>query len=305
MISFSKLGNYGRLGNQLFQYAFLRTQAERLGVKFYCPTWEGDSIFNLGDEGARCAEFVPRTYYEDHSNGYNLDATQIQDGTDIAGFFQSDKYFKKGDVHRWFSFNESLFVAVNKKYSDINFSESTGLHVRLGDYTTPQLVFYVPRPEFYKKALELVDHKRSILVFSDDVVFAKKYLKGIPGNFVYMEKNKGYEDLYLMSKCRDVVISSSSFSWWAAFLNTYSDKKVVMPASWFLPGGKTANNDIFVEGWIRLRAHRFYDYYYIKYLPNIIRVYSGRISKSIDLLRRDGVVSAMNEIKKFVLKRQR
>ena len=40
----------GGLGNQLFQYSFLRTQAERLGVKFYCPNWIGDEIFDLNDK---------------------------------------------------------------------------------------------------------------------------------------------------------------------------------------------------------------------------------------------------------------
>ena len=52
MLSFSKLGNYGRLGNQLFQYAFLRMTARRLGTQFFCPKWDGDDIFNLNDEGA-------------------------------------------------------------------------------------------------------------------------------------------------------------------------------------------------------------------------------------------------------------
>jgi hypothetical protein len=53
MISFPKLGNYGRLGNQLFQYAFLRSSARRLGVQFHCPKWDGGDIFDLDDLG-RC-----------------------------------------------------------------------------------------------------------------------------------------------------------------------------------------------------------------------------------------------------------
>ena len=56
MISFCKLGNYGRLGNQLFQYAFLRMTARRLGTQFFCPKWDGDDIFNLNDEGERASE---------------------------------------------------------------------------------------------------------------------------------------------------------------------------------------------------------------------------------------------------------
>jgi len=37
MISFKKLLVLGGLGNQMFQYAFLRVTAERLGVKFFLP----------------------------------------------------------------------------------------------------------------------------------------------------------------------------------------------------------------------------------------------------------------------------
>ena len=46
MIAFTRLGKMGQFGNQLFQYAFLyaflRTTAQRLGVKFYCHEWIGD-----------------------------------------------------------------------------------------------------------------------------------------------------------------------------------------------------------------------------------------------------------------------
>lgn len=57
MISFSTLGKNGlRLGNQLFQYAFLRTQAEQLRVDFYCPHWIGDDIFSLKDHKIRSVE---------------------------------------------------------------------------------------------------------------------------------------------------------------------------------------------------------------------------------------------------------
>jgi hypothetical protein len=60
VISFSKLGSMGRLGNQMFQYSFLRLQAQHLGVKFYCPTWLGDSMFELEDDSERHLSPVPQ-----------------------------------------------------------------------------------------------------------------------------------------------------------------------------------------------------------------------------------------------------
>ena len=96
MISFSKLGMRSRLGNHLFQYAFLRSTAQRLGVKFYCPYWIGDTVFCLDDEDERSdsPSGIVEVYKEPyHYTGFNQLAFQISDGTDIEGYFQTEKYF--------------------------------------------------------------------------------------------------------------------------------------------------------------------------------------------------------------------
>src|SRR4028119_1267925 len=95
MISFSNLGNYGRLGNQLFQYAFLRTTARRLGTQFFCPKWDGDELFNLNDEGERASEPSGIIHHFDaHPQpGFTSEALSIGDHTEIQGYFQSEKYF--------------------------------------------------------------------------------------------------------------------------------------------------------------------------------------------------------------------
>ena len=89
MIAFSKLGNYGRLGNQLFQYAFLRDRAQRLGVQFWCPEWEGDQNFDLADQGFR-ADYpsgLDKKFSQSEEAGYIESALHIDDNTDIEGYF--------------------------------------------------------------------------------------------------------------------------------------------------------------------------------------------------------------------------
>lgn len=77
-------------GNQLHRYAFLRTTAQRLGVKFLCPEWRGDKIFLLNDEQERSR--VPgatKTVYRQppENCGFVENALHIEDGTNIIGYF--------------------------------------------------------------------------------------------------------------------------------------------------------------------------------------------------------------------------
>jgi hypothetical protein len=49
VLSMSSLGKFGRFGNQLFQYAFLRICAQKNGVKVECPAWIGQTLFGHQD----------------------------------------------------------------------------------------------------------------------------------------------------------------------------------------------------------------------------------------------------------------
>lgn len=271
MISFSCLGDYGRFGNQLFQYAHLRTQAKRLGTKFYCPPWLGNEIFDLKEEGEKTSSFSPRFYYKepDFMHGFHNDAIEILDETEICGFFQSEKYFSRTDALLWFTFKEGIFDMVREKYKHLDFNNSTAIHIRLGDYHSPQMTFYTPKKSYFEKALTLTQHKKHLLVFSDDPTRAKKHLGTIADNLTFIEGNAAHEDFYLMTLCKDIICSPSSFSWWAAYLNRHLDKTIIVPERWFLPGAKSKNDDIFVDGWIRIKGHssffsHFIDVYFRK-----------------------------------------
>lgn len=48
-IQFTRLGSYGRFGNQLLQYGFLRLYAAKFGLSIECPDWIGRDLFDLDD----------------------------------------------------------------------------------------------------------------------------------------------------------------------------------------------------------------------------------------------------------------
>jgi len=271
MIAFTKLGQkgMGRFSNQLFQYAYLRSTAKRLGVKFYCPPWVGDEVFHLNDqdERAQIPEGISR-FYEGPKNdcGFNEEAMHIQDGTDVKGFFQSEKYFdNKDDVRSWFTFNEKI-TRVTERLKHIDFEQSTSMSLRAGEGYDDRREKYPLYPlDYYKKALKLVSHKKHIIIFSDRHDRARKYFSDLGyNNTIFMEDFDTYEQMYLMSQCYDHIMTNSTFAWWGAWLNDYKDKVVVLPEEWFRPGRKDKITAIACQNWIEMKSlHPIFDYHTI------------------------------------------
>lgn len=263
MISCNEFNRSG-LGNHLFRYAFLRSTAHLLSVQFYCPAWIGDEIFLLNDGNERAkAPAGINTYYREPKNccGFNENAVAIKDGTDIWGYFLSEKYYSdKEEVRKWYRFKDDKVVSVKAKYEHIDFRKSVGIHVRLGDIITERSYlpkYYVPPLKYYTSALSKIKQKKNILVFSDDVELAEKHLGGLVGNVIYMDGNRDYEDLYLMTQCHDFVCSASTLSWWGAWLNGTEGKTVVVPKEGALrPGGPIKNEDFWPKEWTHIQALR-------------------------------------------------
>ena len=129
---------------------------------------------------------------------------------------------------------------INKK-AKIDTVNGVGIHIRRQDYENQQEVFALLTMEYYKSAIEYITEKTNnpiFFVFSDDINWVKKmFPKYFPQwNFEYVAINNmdtDFMELELMRSCKHFIIANSTFSWWAAWLNSNPNKIIVAPKKWF------------------------------------------------------------------------
>jgi hypothetical protein len=65
-----------------------------------------------------------------------------------------------------------------------------------------------------------------------------------------MENNHAFEDMYIMSNCKNNILANSSFAWWAAYIN--SNNKVIAPSNWLGQAyqGRWRLEDLIPKEWI-------------------------------------------------------
>lgn len=170
----------------------------------------------------------------------------------VDGFFQSEKYFvhNRKELLEWFKIPEQIKEKIELKYSELLKQRTTSIHVRRGDYLRFPNHHPVQTIEYYNKSIEYLKGDTDLfIVFSDDIEWCKEYIKA--DNIIYVEDEKDYIEIYLMSLCDNNIISNSSFSWWGAWLNRNENKIVIGPKIWFGPEIQNNTNDILPEKWVK------------------------------------------------------
>jgi hypothetical protein len=179
----------------------------------------------------------------------------------VEGYFQSEKYFKnaKDDIINKFYFpKKSNIDYILNKYGSLLNQNTLSIHIRVGgDRAALQHSHKNVSTEYYltaiNKALEIDPTIENYIVFSDNIEYCKSIF-GNDENITYIENEKNYIDLFLMSMCKHNIIANSTFSWWSAYLNKNPNKIIVAPKTeWFGPSLKHLNlKDLFPQNWITL-----------------------------------------------------
>lgn len=261
MIGFNALGQLGRLGNQMFQFASLKGIARNREYEYCIPPtkseneWTDHQLFNpfkLSNTNRLNVQFIDFDRPTLVESKFSFDQKlfdECPDWVSIQGYFQSEKYFKhiREEIKGDFEFKDEILIPCKKMISNVD--NPIALHIRRTDYiTNPN---HTPlKMDYYEKALEEFNENSTILVFSDDSEWCNKQEIFSNDRFLIAEGNSNYVDLCLMTLCSGHIIANSSFSWWGAWLS--ESKKIIAPSGWF-GGSKNEHldtKDLIPENWV-------------------------------------------------------
>jgi hypothetical protein len=131
------------------------------------------------------------------------------------------------------------------------------LHIRRGDYLHHAKTIGVLDLKYFEECLKGIlenqRSERSVWIFTDSNSAALEFREKILSFNVKVrvvnppEISQSAESLLLMSLCNEIVISNSTYSWWAAVLGS-PDKRVIRPSHWFR--NLAEPEDLFPENWI-------------------------------------------------------
>lgn len=154
----------------------------------------------------------------------------------LMGDFQSHKYFEKNEreILPLFAPSYKTLDYLKEKYPIIMKLSTVSIHVRRGDYVLHEDSYLPTTLEYIKKARALFDDMQTFVYFSDDIEWCKENLR-LSDKDVFISGETDVMDLYLMSMMNHNIISNSTFSWWAAYLNKNPSKVVVSPKTWYGP----------------------------------------------------------------------
>lgn len=251
----------GQLGNQMFivaaTYALaLENNAEPLFPDFQFPPKNDRTnlignyeniFFRLNRGPMKKATSIYKEPF------YHYSTIKYKDGMEIQGYFQSEKYFKKHKMAILDLFKPSdKIVNYLKKYKNIiDHPKTVSIHFRsyLKEDPTGSL-HPTLKMEYFERAIKLFPKDSLFVVFSNDINKCKRDFAHLDKNIQFIENEMHVHDFYLMSMCKNHIISNSSFSWWAAYLNKNPNKIVIAPSIWVGPKYSMLNTkDLIPNEW--------------------------------------------------------
>lgn len=291
------------LGNQMFQYGFLRYLQEiyhinpiKIDITYYDNEkyrkyWNSGIIqFDLSVNEAAIDEvkkYKPlawnrtpgttvyrmltkleytinhRCYFE--KNRAYVDIAKYLSCEYFDGYWQSWKYLEpiRPVLLKEFQPRRPLSEKTRHFMNQICNKNSVFVGARRGDYLNNKYAqnhYGACSLEYYAAAIQYMCGKVSdpmFVFFSNDIEWVQKNLNADtlniqPEQIIYRMNQdvcSDFEELFVMSACKNAVISNSTFNFWGAWLIQDDEKIVIAPKQWFKDGSPI---DIIPNSWIKM-----------------------------------------------------
>ena len=192
--------------------------------------------------------------------GFDSNLTSFRKPRKIQGYFQTWRFAELLDPNIFLNLD---IKSPSKWYRDMRSAALQErpiiIHIRIGDYLEQQNSYFgILSESYYLDALSRIRNMgvtSSVWLFSDDMQKAKQIHPNLTKLIkIFVEAPQDSfpgEELLLMSLGSANVIANSTFSWWGAYLNRYSEIKIA-PSKWF----KLAPDpdDLIPDNWVRITS---------------------------------------------------
>jgi len=292
MITTNLTGNFG---NHMWYYSICRIVAEKLGYTWGInpiPThdyYNGKSQFyfmnvNYGEKlkvigknkhGLNLYEGINNEYYDKHKfheykddkcliNMYDSNVFNIKDNTMIHLISQSEDYLidRKKDVSDWFQIMDEYIDLYNKKLNELGIildQNLCAINFRGGEYRNVKNL--ICRAEYWKDSIDYmlnINPKMKFIIITDDSDCARFYI----GDYPCYHLDIGF-DFYVINQSKYIILSNSSFGWWAGWLNKKANL-ILAPKYWAkhnISNGYWSLGDSYARGFNYLdREGEIFDY---------------------------------------------
>ena len=269
----------GGLGNQLFGWAlgYAASQESGLTCRYNISRIEGRNfeLSAFGIRGDKSEPFqlcrinnrlfqnlmkrIPNTLLNRHyiESGFHFQEKFLfpKNGVTYYGYFQSYKYFDKYSTQikeilgslqepsqRFIQSCE--YILMNKPFA---------VHIRRGDYLGRENYHGLTSVEYFESAMRMIRNSEAssnFILFSDSPLLTKNLLRDVVYLAEVTDSLSPAETLILMSLCKGIIGSNSSFSWWAAYLME-SNSIRIFPRPWFT-NSSLDTKDLLPSNWTQI-----------------------------------------------------
>lgn len=234
MIKNVTFNTIGRLGNNLFQYTACRLLADLLDVDFISPIKsidyfsilkDSESTLNISNSIRDINDFEYKDIInsiESNPNYINDFKSQSFETIRCSGYFQYSNIINK--------YKDKVLNFFNLNHVEIN-TDDLVIHLRLDDFAHSRvnsgIIDYnwfidIIKTKTYNKLYIVVDKP----TMTEETEYLNKFLYLNP---IFIS-GRAVDDFNFLRCFENIIISNSTFSWWAAFLG--AAKNITLPENY-------------------------------------------------------------------------